>query len=131
MGEQGESALMAGLRLAESNYFIDGVDVTDLARAELSAARERIARMEKHIALQDRCAAAAANLLVACWEADAAEELPGEVDGLLMDGVKEALWAMYPSCPDCASAYEDESVCQSCRGLCVVMPPALAQQERP
>ena len=114
--------------------------ITDLAaliaaREDAVRAQERerydelVARRDKHIALQDACALAAGDLLCACDQADALEELPGEVDGSFMDAVRWALIVMYPECPECKGRGGDEDtdiLCSACRGLCVVMPPRTA-----
>ena len=118
----------------------DGAAIASLAalltaREDAVRAQERerfdelVARRDKHIALQDACALAAGDLLCACDQADAVEELPGEVDGSFMDAVRWALIVMYPECSECKGRGGDEDtdiLCSACRGLCVVMPPRTA-----
>jgi len=94
---------------------------------------DAVERRDKHIALQDVTALASARLLIACDAADACEELPMEIDGSLLDAVRNGLIAMYPECKMCAGRGGDEAtetLCTQCSGTCVELPEARAQQER-
>jgi hypothetical protein len=105
------------------------LDARDAAEAQLAAAREA----------SDVLAKAALGLLTACETADAREDLPGDVDGTLMEAVRRAL----ARCPDCNGfgtvdrrPHEDETIepenqCPTCDGWGVLPSAALAEPTQP